>query len=130
MFFGAVVTSGEREDHRVLALYLTEPPPGVRVVGQLVVRKHCTWNDVGAHENLSGLGQVFSWSVAYAGSEGCRICIVILVMLESWYEQRLDSAPLVHRAIPLGHLLERQLQLKTFPGLIFSCHTRSISSGR
>ena len=40
MLLGAEVAAGEREDQRVVALYLAEPAHGVRVVGQLVVGEH------------------------------------------------------------------------------------------
>jgi len=33
-----------------------------------------------------------------------------------WTQQRLDGAPLVHRSIALGGLLERQLKIEALPG--------------
>ena len=45
----AVVAAREREDQRVVALELAEPPGDVRVVGQLVVGERAAGGDVGAH---------------------------------------------------------------------------------
>ena len=49
VLLGAVVAAREREDQRVVALQLAEPPHGVRVVGQLVVGKDASGHDVGTY---------------------------------------------------------------------------------
>src|SRR5437667_2991355 len=68
VFLGAVMTSSEGEDHRVLALQLAQLSHGVRVVRQLVVGKHCAGNDVWSHDSLYtwARSRVPSmWSVAF-----------------------------------------------------------------
>ena len=46
VIFGAVVSSRKDQDHRVVALQLAETAACSRVVGQLIVRKTGTGNDI------------------------------------------------------------------------------------
>jgi hypothetical protein len=54
----AEAAPAEHEHHRIWALQLRELPPLPGVVGQLVVREHGAWDDVGSHVTFSLAGGI------------------------------------------------------------------------
>src|SRR5215211_2756905 len=53
MLLRTVVAAREREDQRIVALQLAQPPRGPLMVGQLVIRERAAGCDVGAHLSTS-----------------------------------------------------------------------------
>jgi hypothetical protein len=66
----AVAAAREYEDHRVGPLQLAQPPPGLGVVGQLVVGEDPAGCDVGTHGVLLMVGLVHPAGAATSVSAG------------------------------------------------------------
>src|SRR5215471_7544338 len=62
VFLWAVVAAREREDQRVVALQFTQPAQTVAVIGQFVVRKYASGDNIRTHAWTPSLG--FVWRLA------------------------------------------------------------------